>query len=125
MTGTRSRISRCLALTSQSMRAGGKRAAQRRRHRNGVDDVAERAEADDEERRLPALRYRAAANAREQIARRMILGIADDGGPAAVRLDDGALGHGVDGVVGALAVDVRLESAAAGARRSRRRRSTT
>ena len=44
-----------------------------------------------------------------QIARRVILGIADDGDAAAVAADGLALGHGVDGVVGPLAVHVGLQ----------------
>ena len=38
----------------------------------------------------------------------MLFRVADDGRAAAVGRDDGALGHGVDRVVGALAVHVRL-----------------
>src|SRR5438094_764973 len=47
-----------------------------------------------------------AGNARQQVARRMILGVADNRRPAAVADDDVALGHGLDGVVGPLAVHV-------------------
>ena len=39
----------------------------------------------------------------------MVLRVADDGGPTTVREDNLALGHGVDGVVGALAVHVRTQ----------------
>ncbi len=39
----------------------------------------------------------------------MVLGIADDGDAPAVAAHGLALGHGVDGVIGALAVDVRLQ----------------
>ena len=41
----------------------------------------------------------------------MALGVADDGRAAAVRLDDRTLGNGLDGVVGAFAVDVGLDPA--------------
>ena len=57
---------------------------------------------------------------------RVILRVADDRDAAAVGADGLALRHRVDGVVGALAVDVRLQQRRAGARRSRpgrRRRS--
>ena len=51
----------------------------------------------------------------EQIARRMVLRIADDGDAAAVGAHGLALGNGVDRVVGALAVHVRLQQLAAAA----------
>ena len=65
----------------------------------------------------------------QQIARRMILRIADDGDAAAVGAHGVALGHGVDRVVGALAVHVGLQQLeqrrdrrlAKRSRRSRRR----
>ena len=49
------------------------------------------------------------ADPREQVAGRVILRIADDGDAPAVAADGLALGHGVDGVVGPLAVHVGLQ----------------
>ena len=96
-TGTRSRISRCFALTSQSIRAAGNarrsaaatgmactmspsapsRTIRKRSQRVvaviGVDVVSERAI--------------------EQVARGVRFRVADDGRAAAVACDDGALGH--------------------------------
>ena len=65
-----------------------------------MDDVAERAEPDDQHAVIAAIRCA------QQIARRVILRIADDRGASAVGRDDRSLGHGVDRVVGAFAVHV-------------------
>ena len=107
------------------MRGVRERVPQRGRRRHGVDDVAKRAKPHDEDIHDPPT----FADPREQIARRMILRIADDGDAAAVAAHGLALGHGLHGVVGPLAVDVRLQreqqrrrpSARERSRRNRRR----
>ena len=66
-------------------------------------------------RRTIRIVHRAVDVGAQQVARRVILRIADDGDAAAVGADDLALGHGVDGVVGALAVHVGLQQRRAAA----------
>ena len=118
MTGTRSRMSRCFALTSQSMRADGK--ARRSAAATGIAWTMSPS-APRRTMRIRCTRYAPGsgglttaavtrplgANAPDQVARRVRLRIADDRGPAPVRADDVAFGHRVEGVVRALAVNVR------------------
>src|SRR5262245_49226245 len=91
----------------------GMRAAQGRGDRNGVDDVAERTESDDQKtchscRQSPVINRQSQssvsvfspADARQQLPRVVLLGIADNGGAPAIAEDYGALGHRVDRVVG-------------------------
>jgi hypothetical protein len=49
---------------------------------------------------------RGAREAGQQIARRVVLRVADNRGAAAVGLHDRAFGHALDGVIGPFAVDV-------------------
>src|SRR6516164_4033255 len=58
---------------------------------------------------LGCLRSWLMADTFEQVARGMSLDVADDCDPAAVRADHVPLGNCIDGVVGALAVDVWLD----------------
>ena len=94
-----------------------KRIVQRRRGWEGVDYVAERAEADQEEVLVGDLGLGDwsgiffAAQAREQIARGMLFGIADDGYANAEHCCELAFGYRVGRVVGALRVDFGLEFA--------------
>ena len=88
---------------------GGMRAAQRSGDGNRVHDVAKRAQLDDEELASTGAES-ATREPRHQVARRVVFRVADDGRAAAIRSHDGALRHGVDRVVGALAVHVRPNS---------------
>ena len=85
-----------------------KRASQRGGNRNRMDDVAERAEADEEDPSRAGISH---AKPRHEIARGMRFRIADDRDAPAVRSHNGALGHGIGRVVGALAVHVGGEQA--------------
>ena len=108
----------------------GPSAPNRRGGRDRVDDVAERPSRTIRNAAMaPAAHSVAHGGSAQQIARGVVLGVADDGDAAAVGARRFALGHGVDGVVGALAVDVgpqqleqrRRRSARERSRRSRRR----
>src|SRR5438094_10472386 len=102
ITGTRSRMSLCFAPTSQSIRASGN--ARRSAAATGIAWTMSPS--------APSLTMRirsATRKTRDEVAGGMRLGIADDRRPSAVAGDDGALGNRVDGVVGALAVHVRLD----------------
>ena len=111
-TGTRSRIVAVLRADQPVDARGGKRAPQRRRDRDRVHDVAERAEADDEEvagRSLSRKSRVAGRQSANEIARRVVFRIADDRRAAAVRRTTARSGTDVDRVVGALAVHVGLD----------------
>ena len=111
------------------------RAPNRGHGRQRVHEIAERSEADDEDARsVTGSSFGRRTSTFGQVApsdvlRRVILRIADDRDAAAVGADRLALRHGIDRVVRALAVHVRLESRqqaldgrlAETARRSRRR----
>ena len=103
MTGTRSRISRCFALTSQSIRAAGN--ARRSAAATGIACTMSPSAPS----RTMRIRFIRRAMRCQEVARRVVLRIADDRGPPAVRGDHGAFGHRLHGVVGALAVHVGLE----------------
>ena len=79
--------------------------------RKRVHEIAEGPESNDEETRhsVPALRI--GFQSREQLFGRMILRVAHNRDPPPVRAHDLPLGHGVDGVVRALTVDIRLQLA--------------
>src|SRR6266550_5627144 len=93
MTGTRSRISRCLALTSQSIRADGK--ARLSAAATGIACTTSPS-APRRIRRKWCTGGSAARDARNEIARGVLLRIADDRRAASVRLHDRTLRHGVD-----------------------------
>src|SRR5579863_8463990 len=102
MTGTRSRRSPCFALTSQSMRADGN--ARRSAAATGMAWTM----SPNALRRTRRNRDNLLTDLLQQIARGVTFRIAHDGGPAAICLHDAALGDGVDGVIGAFAVNIRL-----------------
>ena len=79
---------------SRSARRDSVRAALPRRNR--VDDVTERPEPDKQELRRRRSVTASRRDAREQVARGVILRIADDGDAAAVGAHDIALGNGVE-----------------------------
>src|SRR6266853_5461246 len=107
MTGTRSRIARCRGLTSQSMRTDG--IARRSAAATGIACTMSPSAPSFtiRTRFTPAVSF--TQEPRDQIARRVRLGVADNRDPPAISTHDRPLGHGVDRVIGALAMHVGLE----------------
>src|SRR5437870_487429 len=107
MTDTRSRISRCFALTSQSIRADGN--ARASAAATGIACTT----SPSAPRRTMRIRDGVAASGtaqpRNQIAGRMILQVADNRRPPAVTAHGRALRDRLHRVVGALAVHVGLD----------------
>src|SRR5262245_16695548 len=106
-TGTRSSISRCFALTSQSMRAEGN--ARRSAAATGIAWTMSPRAPKRTRRKEDGKLIAAGSDARQQLTRRMVLGIADDGGSTAVGRNHIAFGNCVDRVVRTLAVHVGTE----------------
>src|SRR5438876_4664873 len=105
MIGTRSRISRCLALTSQSIRTAG------RARRNAAATGMACTMSPSAPSRTIRTRFTLfpLAKTGDEIAAGVVLPVSNNNRSTAVRLHDAALGNRLDGVVGAFTVDVGLD----------------